>query len=793
MPRIPADAPYLAATNSPQWRGIGVDVPLNNLARLAAGVGYNTWNLRHNRLRTLDLSALRVHRWNEASKQMTLRWISVTNRNDLLMEEKREMSLWLVRKHAVLSHALSAGEILQIDILDAVLQINIPQLEQHLGIHWPKDNENADNSVSINHAESIRNLDQKELEERHAAILQRLDSPAVHRTYDHEAATGEGVRLARICQFAIDHCSDPRTFELCTQWHKDMAELIRRMRNHWTRDEKASLLSLLDRFEEVLQHLLQPPPAESVYAPAARQTENHTRAADLFIGLGLRIFEINPIFDFEEENPAHHQPAWLDEYWYRRLALPSVVPQRDRILSLEPDGHAEGPYSKLDVGLKCLDPAPPTDRQPMPSPSLSKGMMALKDLARLASGVSARAWKQRNQYPQKLDASARRAHRWHDIARAELAGYSTSEASIAKTSIYRWLSRKHAVLYRALHAGEILQIDVLDAVARRFKTPQQRAQALSLRKDMWKRDQEELQKRCAEIKRILDAPTVNRGPNLVARDKVDRQISWIWKNMLACCTCVSTVKVCNQWHFEMTDLNWRMRGNWTNIERNSLVSLLACFKKVLKQMLSTLPKGSVYVPAARQPVDHARAIELFNESAMRKVPFCASIGAKETVLETKLKPDPVSQRSDRSAYLGLSADPRRAAQYTSAQRTPARLWDDYKRMTGATYRPPAAVRRLVDWYQVAVQLIQRYSSVTKGYLLWSVKENLHLWVSRKRDVLQEARDCGEILQIDVLNAVLEINILKLEEHFVQEFNVSWLPNYTLDSMLRAECAQVASS
>lgn len=93
---------------------------------------------------------------------------------------------------------------------------------------------------------------------------------------------------------------------------------------------------------------------------------------------------------------------------------------------------------------------------------------ALNALARLASGVSARAWKQRNQYPQKLDASARRAHRWYDIARAELAGYSTSEASIPKKSIYRWLSRKHAVLYRALHAGEILQIDVLDAVVRDF-------------------------------------------------------------------------------------------------------------------------------------------------------------------------------------------------------------------------------------------------------------------------------------------------------------------------------------
>lgn len=122
MPRVPPDAPYLAATNSPQWRSIGVDVPLNNLARLAAGVGYNTWNLRHNRLRTLDLSALRMHRWNEASCQMALRWITVNNRNDLLMQEKRDMSLWLVRKHAVLSHALSAGEILQIDVLDAVVR-----------------------------------------------------------------------------------------------------------------------------------------------------------------------------------------------------------------------------------------------------------------------------------------------------------------------------------------------------------------------------------------------------------------------------------------------------------------------------------------------------------------------------------------------------------------------------------------------------------------------------------------------------------------------------------------------
>lgn len=62
-----------------------------------------------------------------------------------------------------------------------------------------------------------------------------------------------------------------------------MAELIRRMRNHWTRDEKASLFLLLDCFEAVLQDLLQSPPAGSVYAPAARQPETHTRAAELFV------------------------------------------------------------------------------------------------------------------------------------------------------------------------------------------------------------------------------------------------------------------------------------------------------------------------------------------------------------------------------------------------------------------------------------------------------------------------------------------------------------------------------
>lgn len=98
------------------------------------------------------------------------------------------------------------------------------------------------------------------------------------------ATTEEGARLLRICRFAVNHCSDPRTSEVCTRRHQDMADLIWRMHNHWTRDEKTSLIALLDRFEEVLQHLIYPPPPHgSVYAPAARQLANHTRAVELFV------------------------------------------------------------------------------------------------------------------------------------------------------------------------------------------------------------------------------------------------------------------------------------------------------------------------------------------------------------------------------------------------------------------------------------------------------------------------------------------------------------------------------
>lgn len=42
-------------------------------------------------------------------------------------------------------------------------------------------------------------------------------------------------------------------------------------------------------------------------------------------GFALPLFETKPGFD-EDISPSKHIPAWLDDNWYRRLAMPSVVP-----------------------------------------------------------------------------------------------------------------------------------------------------------------------------------------------------------------------------------------------------------------------------------------------------------------------------------------------------------------------------------------------------------------------------------------------------------------------------------
>ena len=105
----------------------------------------------------------------------------------------------------------------------------------------------------------------------------------------------------------------------------------------------------------------------------------------------------------------------------------------------------------------------------------------INKLALLASGVSSRNWISRNCHEtrpdQRLDASAQRVRRWHDeFAREVITAYAHVNKRSGKghwqlkTALYKWLDRKHAVLKDALHQGDILQIDVLDAVVCRFSS-----------------------------------------------------------------------------------------------------------------------------------------------------------------------------------------------------------------------------------------------------------------------------------------------------------------------------------
>lgn len=95
----------------------------------------------------------------------------------------------------------------------------------------------------------------------------------------------------------------------------------------------------------------------------------------------------------------------------------------------------------------------------------------LSALGRLASALPTETWNRRHQVSKPLDFSTDRASRWCGVAEALLEGYKCKHQPVSsdlKKEIYRWLVHKYAVLRSALRSGEILQIDVLDAVVRCF-------------------------------------------------------------------------------------------------------------------------------------------------------------------------------------------------------------------------------------------------------------------------------------------------------------------------------------
>lgn len=131
--------------------------------------------------------------------------------------------------------------------------------------------------------------DQEELEERCAGLVQILNSAADDRLDSRPNWTVSDTvdrHITWIWKMALAYYTDPKVVEVASQWRSDMANLNRRMRNHWTQVEKTSLISLLSRSKKVLKELLLLPPAAlSVYVPMARQAEaaDFTRALKLFV------------------------------------------------------------------------------------------------------------------------------------------------------------------------------------------------------------------------------------------------------------------------------------------------------------------------------------------------------------------------------------------------------------------------------------------------------------------------------------------------------------------------------
>ncbi|GAA5987257.1 hypothetical protein JCM10908_001882 [Rhodotorula pacifica] len=252
----------------------------------------------------MSFSVLRAFRWYTASLATLTHWFRINKKTDRLHPIKSRICVWLLRKHAVLSHALASGEILQIDVLDAV------------GL----DEADVDNADALQQAHSLSNSDAIELEERHAEILEIHNSPSESRQHGAQVDSW----IDSILRFTRHNFFDHLVLQACLLWHAEMTEMNNRMSRLWTPVEKTSLVKLLERFDVVLK--IAAGEVESgmdLWTGCGRE-----RAVALFLGLRLRLFTTDRPLNTDVD-PSRCDPAWLDEYWYRRSALPSVDPARD--------------------------------------------------------------------------------------------------------------------------------------------------------------------------------------------------------------------------------------------------------------------------------------------------------------------------------------------------------------------------------------------------------------------------------------------------------------------------------
>lgn len=151
-------------------------------------------------------------------------------------------------------------------IIGLVLQGGTPSLAEDKVVKFRNEMQQADRTA---------------LEARHAEINKAFEDWQLNSS-SHEPEKGSAVD--HTYQFAVQQFPEVRNSDVCRSWPSDMAEMCRRMGEHWTAVELNSLHSFLTRFHHTLVKLSTPPRVESAYHPAARQcAANPEEVKQLFV------------------------------------------------------------------------------------------------------------------------------------------------------------------------------------------------------------------------------------------------------------------------------------------------------------------------------------------------------------------------------------------------------------------------------------------------------------------------------------------------------------------------------
>lgn len=161
MPRGTNEAAY-PKNNSVSRRSHNVKTPIVALARLASGMDADAWKYRKKACE--DAAGLRAHRWKEVTEVMLAPWFHILNGHRL--PPKCNIAEWLCKKHETLSTALARGEILQVDVLDAVVHTLSAPLGCSASTHTP-----------LNTLSQVQ-IDIRILEKLYVCVLARLKKPS---------------------------------------------------------------------------------------------------------------------------------------------------------------------------------------------------------------------------------------------------------------------------------------------------------------------------------------------------------------------------------------------------------------------------------------------------------------------------------------------------------------------------------------------------------------------------------------------------------------------------------------